>query len=738
VVTLLLLAVAAWVFSWAIARPQPQLDGTLRVPGLLQPVTIIRDRRGVPHIHAHSDYDAFFAQGYVVAQDRLFQLDLLRRLVSGELAEVFGSPAVASDSRHRRLRPRQLARRIYANMSPDERSAVDAYTAGVNAAMAHEPLPIEFRLLLYRPKPWRTEDSVLAGLETVLELTHDWDAILAREQIDHLIGRSGADALEPVSDPAYDVPLLGGAPAPVSCDPPVHAQPPKFGLRAEPPLALAQAPVEASNEWAVGGEHTVDGHALLANDPHLDYSEPGPWYLVELQTPDMHVTGAALPGSPGVVLGHTDGIAWGVTSATVSTVTVYRDPVDAVRTVGREDIAVRFSSPVEFADQVTRFVVDEEDGFAYSAQWTTDRDGRLPIAALLALDHASSIEQALRALATFPGPALNFVLAERSGRVAYHMVGHIPDDGVWSRYVVDGAQVADAWHGYVPFDELPHVAPSRSAIVFTANNRVYGGAYPFRLTDYFVPGYRASRIHDVLESSGPLDVASMQRLQLDDLSLPEYEFAHGLADYLRQKPDESNDEHVIEWSLEGWDGRMTPESHVATLVHQLLGSAVTRYATLVLGTDIGPVWRQNVGEPEATASLLCALRSHALTYHDLFPGFIGYEEPAPWGQVGSVTIHHPLHALGIPFFDAPAFPGSGDFASVKVQTPTHGQSFRAVWDVGSWDRGGIILPLGESGRPGSPYFDDEQEAFAEGNILPLLYVDDGVGRAVLRLEPSDH
>ncbi|HTV73993.1 MAG TPA: penicillin acylase family protein [Candidatus Acidoferrales bacterium] len=737
VVTLLLAALAAWAFSWAIARPQPQIDGTLQLPGLGDPVTIIRDHRGVPHIHAHSDYDAFFAQGYVVAQDRLFQLDLLRRLVAGELAEVFGSPAVASDSRHRRLRPRQLARRIYAHMTPAERSAIDAYTAGINAAMAHEPLPVEFRLLFYTPKRWLPEDSVLAGLETVLELTNDWDAILAREQINHVIGRSGTDALEPISDPAYDVPLVDGAPAPVACDPPVRAQPPNFGLRAAPPYIVAHAPPEASNEWAVGGEHTIDGHALVANDPHLDYSEPGPWYLVELQTPDMHVTGAALPGTPGVILGHTEGLAWGVTSATVSTVTVYRDPLDAVRTVGRENIGVRFGAPVAFADQITRhgFVVDEEDGFAYSAQWTTDRDGRIPLASLLALDHASTIEEGLQALSTFPGPVLNFVLGDRSGRVAYHMVGHVPDDGVWSRYVVDGAQLADAWHGYIPFDQLPHVAPSRSAILFTANNRVYGDAYPFRLTDHFVPPYRASRIHDVLESSGPLDVASMQRLQLDDLSLPEYEFARGLADYLRQKPDESDDERVIEWSLEGWDGRMTPESHAATLAHQLLGNALVRYAALVLGNDLGPVWRQNVGEPEATASLLCALRSHALSYRDLFPGFIAYEEPEPWGEAGSVTIHHPLHLLGIPFFDAPAFAGSGDFASVKVQTPTHGQSFRAVWDVGSWDRGGIILPLGESGRPGSPYLDDEQEPFAEGQILPLLYVDSGEGRSVLKLEP---
>ncbi|HEY0797502.1 MAG TPA: penicillin acylase family protein, partial [Candidatus Baltobacteraceae bacterium] len=554
--------------------------------------------------------------------------------------------------------------------------------------------------------------------------------------INHAIGRSGAEELTPISDPLYDVPVSGEA-APVSCRPPVQAAPPHFAFAPLPWSATMKPPLEASNAWAVGGARTSDGNALLANDPHLDYSEPGPWYLIELQTPDLHVTGATLPGTPGIILGHNDDLAWGVTSATVSTVTVYRDPLDAVRTLGRENIGVRFGHSVPFGIEVTRhgFVVEKEDGFAYSAQWATERDARSPLASFLALSGASSMESALHVLSTFPGPVLNFVLASRDGRVAYHMAGSVPNDGVWSTYVVDGTQVADAWHGYVPFDELPHIDPSRSAIVFSANNRPYGSSYPYRLTDHFGPAYRARRIRDVLTSSGPIDVADMQRLQVDDLSLPEFEFAHGLADYIHQKGDASDDEHAIEWTLEGWDGRMTPESHAATLVHQLRDSAITRYAELVLGKDLGPVWRESVGDAEATASLLCALRSHAVTYRQLFGTFIPYEAPLPWGEAGAVTIHHPLHSLWIPIFDAPPFPGSGDFASVKVQTPLHGQSFRAVWDVGAWDRGGIIMPLGESGRPGSPNLIDEQQPFAEGQMLPLVATRGGEGTATLRLLP---
>jgi len=663
--------------------------------------------------------DAYFAEGYVVAQDRLFQLDLLRRLVAGELSEVFGSAALESDVRHRRIRPRALAQRIYASMSADERTATQAYAAGVNAGMKSASVPVEFRALLYRPKPWTPEDSVLTAIAVSLNLTTDWDTILAREQFNSAIGRKAVDELTPISDPAYDAPLSGGV-APVSCRPPLHAAPPRFSDIERRLLTYAHPPPEASNAWAVGGAHTADGHALVASDPHLDYSVPGPWYLVELQAPGLHVAGATMAGAPGVLIGHNGALAWGVTSGTVSTVTVYREPLRDVRVVAREKIAIRFRRPVWFEAKATRhgFVFAEDAHSAYAAQWTMERQGRSPLGAFLALDRASSLEEALRALARFPGPILNFTLGERGGRVAYHMAGMIPIDDAWSRYVEDGARVKDAWRGYVPFDRLPHVDPSRDAIVFTANNRVYGAGYPYRLTDHFMPPYRARRIHDVLFSGKVMDVEEMRRLQLDDLSLPEREFARGVASWLASKKDVNEEERFTIWALKNWDGRMSPASREAPLVYRLREVAADRYAALILGEKLGPAWRANVGDTEATASMLCALRTHAVDYGALLDRRALKGAATTWGQAGRVALHHPLHSLFISLFDPPTFAGSGDFASVKVQTRKHGQGLRAVWDVGVWDRGGAILQLGESGRPG-PHFDDEQKAFVAGELLPL-------------------
>jgi penicillin G amidase len=459
---------------------------------------------------------------------------------------------------------------------------------------------------------------------------------------------------------------------------------------------------------------------LVASDPHLDYSVPGPWYLTELQAQGLHVAGATLAGTPGVLIGHNDRLAWGVTSGTVSTVTVYREPLRDVRVVAREKIAIRFGPSALFEAKQTRhgFVFAEDARYAYAAQWSMDRSARSPLGAFLALDRASSLEEGLRALARFPGPILNFTLGERSGRVAYHMAGMIPIDDAWSRYVEDGVRVKDAWRGYVPFDRLPHVDPSRDAIVFSANNRTYGADYPYRLAEHFMPPYRARRIHDLLFSGKLMDVEAMRRLQMDDLSLPEREFARGVAAWLASKKDLTQEERIAIWALKNWDGRMQPASREAALAYRLREAAASRYAALILGEKLGPAWRANVGESEATASMLCALRTHAVEYGTLLDRQALKGAATSWGEAGTVALHHPLHGLFISLFDPPPFAGSGDFASVKVQTRKHGQGLRAVWDVGRWDRGGAILQLGESGRPGRHY-DDEQTAFVAGELLPL-------------------
>jgi len=714
----LLLLLAAWTASWLIP-PRASAPGASTLAAIHGPVTIDRDARDIPHIHASSTDDAFFAEGYVVAQDRLFQMDLVRRSVAGELSEVFGKPALGADIKARLIRPRAMARASYEHLSPQSKRDLEAFTAGVNAAMQREPLPPEFRLLGYRPRAWLPEDSILAGLATVLVLTNDWDAILLRERVNQAIGAAASARLNMLSDPVYDVPLAGTIRA-SPCRPlPPRPQAPALSNALSAELAAAREPAEASNEWAVGAARTTTGRALVANDPHLDFNVPGIWYLVEIEAPGLHVSGAALVGTPGVILGHTSGVAWGATNATVSTVTVYREPRSAVRDAGADTIQVRFGSPVSVHHNVTRhgFVFFADGRFAYSAQWVPDRDPRSPLDTFLALDRAATIEQALAALRTYAGPPQNFVLGDASGRVAFHMAGFVPNDGVWSTRVVDGTRVADAWRGYVPFDALPHVDASRDAIVFTSNNRMVGSSYPYQLTDAWVPAFRAHRVAELLKRAAKVSVDDARRMQLDDLSLADLEFARDLAAFLRRNPATARSNPTLASAIAAWNGRMTPDSTLASLVWQERRDAAKAYAALVLGHALGSLWAK-AGDGRATEVLLCALRSHAIDLGKLDVA-LPSADPLPWRFVGRTPLHHPLHGLGITLFDPPGLPGHGDFASVAVRTATLGQSFRAVWDVGNWSNGGIVIPLGENGLMQTPHATDQEAAYLAGTLFPL-------------------
>lgn len=720
---IILAVVAIWFASWGIVVPSSR-SGSLTVRGLQAPATIARDARGVPHVRAASLDDAYFAQGYATAQDRLFQLDLLRRFVAGELAEVFGPAAADRDVRSRLIRPRTLARGMYEHSAPAARRAIDAYTAGVNAAIAYEPLPVEFRVLLYRPKPWTGEDTLLAGLATVVDLTHSWNDILVRERINRVLGPRGADELIPLSDPAYDAPLVGRVP-PRACKPPLraeHATTTPFDSLPDP--AGLRAPTEASNNWAIGAAHTADGHALVANDPHLDYSVPGVWHLIEIEAPGLHVAGATFPGIPGVVLGHNDRLAWGTTNATVSTVTVYRERLDAVRTVGSEQVAVRFGRARHIVHEATNhgFVFFKDATAAYAAEWVNARDQRSPLDTFLALDAAAGIDAALKILASYIGPPQNFVLGDIDGRVGYHMAGAIPNDGVWSTRAVDGAAVLEAWHGYVPFAQLPHIDPSREQIVWSANNRVAAAADPYRLTDYFAPGFRAMRIADALRARKQFTLEDMRRLQLDNTSPAEREFAHGLARFGRAAGNQSASRLRTVMAMQAWDGAMSPDSPVAAAAFELRSRAVDRFARRLLGDELGVAWRRTVGEPAATAALLCALRSHAVSYEAvLVADDFEHLPTAPWRDAGLTHVYHPLHAFGISLFDPPPLPGDGDYAAIKVQGRRHGQSFRAVWSAGAWNAGGIVIPFGESGRPRTAHFADQAADYIAGRLVPLSF-----------------
>ena len=323
---LIVVLIVAWFFINILVgmHSSGRVDGTISGLALRAPVSIARDGRGVPHIVAQNEHDLFYAQGYAEGSDRLFQMDLLRRYVRGDLAEVFGSAALQADEEARAVPIRAMVDGQWNALDANQREILGAFSDGVNAAMDREPLPVEFRMLAYKPAPWTPDDSLVVSMATVLDLIDDWNEVARRDRAYRKGGLAGLAARFPFTDPCYDAPVTGG----LAAMGPGPACTKRFALLGE--LGDTRRPL-GSNEWAAGAGHTSTGRALLANDPHLGLRIPGVWYLLDLRAPGFHAAGASLPGSPGIVLGHNDRIAWAATNGTVATLSVFNAPANLGR-----------------------------------------------------------------------------------------------------------------------------------------------------------------------------------------------------------------------------------------------------------------------------------------------------------------------------------------------------------------------------------------------------------------------
>ena len=390
------------------ARDAGSVTG-LRLRG---PVTILRDDRGVPHVLAGNDHDLFFAQGYAEGADRLFQMDLLRRFVLGELAEVFGPAALQHDRLEREVPVRAIASAQWQRLGLPSREILGAFSEGVNAAMEREPLPVEFRLMAYRPRPWTPQDSLAVSMATVLDLTDDWNDIEPRDAAYRQGGARLLRALFPLTDPCYDAPVTAGLGAigpGAACNRNVAA------LVSE--LSDARAPV-GSNAWAAGSNRALRGRALLANDPHLALHMPGVWYLIDLRAPHFHVAGATLPGCPGVVLGHNENLAWGATNGTVTSLSAFLQPANLDPSGWQsEQFGVRFrpNSRARYYRTHDTFGATTTNHRSVLVRWEAYENpvspaSNVPRAGPRGVDRSRD-DRARE----FPGPTQNFVLADTAG-----------------------------------------------------------------------------------------------------------------------------------------------------------------------------------------------------------------------------------------------------------------------------------------------------------------------------------
>jgi len=441
-IAVLLIALLGAVY-WYAWRPLPETSGEIAAPVSAR-ATIARDALGVPHIDAASWEDAVFLQGYATAQDRMWQMDALRRLAGGELAEVVGKAALESDQEARRLRLGQIADESERTMPEADRMILVAYARGVNYYLQKHrgKLPLEFTLLNYDPRPWRVRDSILAGLQMFRTLTTSW-----REEIQklHMRERGGAEKAD-------------------------FLFPARTGFDPQP----------GSNAWAISGERSATGKPILANDPHLDFGIPSTWYMVHLKAPGLNVTGVSLPGVPAVIIGHNENIAWGITNLGFDVQDLYRENIDPQSgryvfqghleqaRLERDAIALKGAKPVQMATWVTRhgpiFLSDE--GHQYSLRWTAAEPGAFQFP-FLDIDRAHDWKEFTTALGRFPGPGQNFVYADTAGNIGYHATGRNPirKKGCGGDVPADGASGECEWEGMIPFDEL-HISSIRRGVLW--------------------------------------------------------------------------------------------------------------------------------------------------------------------------------------------------------------------------------------------------------------------------------
>jgi penicillin amidase len=704
---LIVIALAAGVVSYGyfIARSAlPQLDGKLQVKGLSAAVKVTRDSHGVPAIEAATLEDLFFAQGYVTAQDRLWQMDVMRRFGAGELSEILGPDTLKIDREQRVLGLRAAAKKSLQLASARDRSYFEAYARGVNAFIeAHgNSLPIEFHLLKYRPKPWQVEDSLVIANQMVKDLNFfTFGDMLARERIlaklgpeltaDLYVNRSWHDRPPTVMrEDLNDEQNHGDSNDDEDDDDdgPDNSVTQQRSAGVEIWAQHTPEAVNGSNDWVVSGAHTVTGKPLLSDDMHLGHQMPNLWYEAHLklvnqvanQSGSLDVAGVTLPGVPYVIVGHNQRIAWGFTNVgpTVADAYIenfnaqgaYQTPQGWQKPEHRVEIIHIKGQPDATLDvKITRhgpIITDILPGETrqLALRWTLYDGLHMPF---FDVNTAQNWEEFRKAFSQLDAPGQNVVYADVDGNIGYQATGHVPiraagDGGL----PVNGADDAHEWTGYIPFDRLPSIYNPPSGVIATANGRITPDGYPYSISTEWEAPWRVERIYHVLESGRKFSTADMLALENDvhsenDLFAAErFVYAVDHAAHPSARAKQAAD------LMRNWDGRMLASSTAATiavrsggeltrmLLEPRLGSApedLTQPITLNWKTyhwEMRPVWLQNVmlHQPKRW------LPEKYPNYDELLTAAVEAAVDSPevpkdlaswhWGSVNAVDIEHPV------------------------------------------------------------------------------------------------
>jgi len=747
-------------FQHTVKQGLPLISGDSHVSGITEKVEIIRDTYGVPHIYAQNEPDLYFAFGYAMAQDRLWQMDFIRRLGQGRLSEIFGEDFVKVDRYFRTLTAAGVNREMPAAYMPLFRS----FTDGINVYLKtrKDRLPIEFKLLRYAPDPWQVDDYIAAVKVITWALSAGWK-----------IDLTAGDILKKVGDDRFkDAFPLWPDRAPLIIPPPstprslLASTILEPGVRIEPLIPLPSA--GASNNWVVSGKKSANGKPMLANDTHLSLTNPSFWWEVHLFCPTIDASGFVATGIPGIPIGQNSHVAWGITNTMVDDVDLYIEKIHPQNPrkywyqdhwedmmVKVETIRVRGKEPVKAEILLTRhgpIVTDARAGSnenPISARWAFT-EAIQPVQAGSSLLKAKDIQEVQEALEYWVVPAQNFVFADTHGNIGYWCCAMVP-----IRLKGNGLLPAPGWSGeyewagYVPFEQRPHLINPTTGFIATANNKVVGDDYPYFISRYWEPTDRITRIVELLTDKEKLSVDDFKQMHQDVYCPQAGDLTPKIIQVLKKRfPDQDgkNANHI----LSNWDFKMDKESPAACLFEMIYRKMMGNIFKDELGAKLfNQYLKTSVFPPRAVSMMtkkgaspwfddvttskkesmedIIAL-SIRQTLSELKERLGSEMNQWDWGEIHTLTFEHvlgkkkPLDRI----FNLGPFPVGGNLLTVNkkkypLETPyhaNHGVSMRMIVDFSNMDGSLHVLATGESGLLKSPNYRDQIPLYLSGRYHP--------------------
>lgn len=792
IVALLLIVVGVVYAWWTVQRSLPTTSGSVKLEGMSAPATVTRDSYGVPHIVAANVEDLYEAQGYVHAQDRLFQMFYFRRLGAGRLAEAFGPAAQNADVFLRTLGMRRAAEADFQTISPDVKKALEAYSRGVNAFLhSHkDAMPLEFNLIGMGMDDWSPVDTIAFGKVMSYDLSGNWDQELITADLRAKIGNDRAAELY-LGYPANAPVTVPGANT-GSLTPLMQA----FDRDVKPWLPSTGIAGLGSNNWVVDGTKSTTGKPLLSNDPHLSVQNPSIWYQVDLKTSDgkYDAAGFGFAGAPGIVTGHNQNVAWGVTNVEGDVQDFFIEKLDPQNhpnqyetpdgwqdlKVITETINVKGAEPITQTIRLTRHGPLMSDALTtmsstlgsalkepLALEWTALEPGHL-FEAVYALQTVSNWQEFRAALQDWSVPGQNFVYADKNGNIGYQMTGLQPirkkGDGTAP---VPGWTGEYDWSGFVPFDDLPRTYNPPDHFVATANNKPFGSDYKYPIEGTFAPPWRITRIREMLTSKEKLSPDDFKTMLMDTHSILASEIAPILGNL---HPTDAKAQEAVQL-LGKWDANLTVDSPAASIYEVTLNRAFSDTLGDDLGQDLLVEYLGSSGSSVLAAfeglvnkpgdpfwddvtTLAKETRDGILTKSlteavgDLTGAYGDNTADWTWGKL---HVIQPRHVFGSQpvisgVFNLPSLPYGGDGTTVSVggydllspYAMSSHQSYRMIIDTSDWSKSMSVFAGGESGQPFSKHWGDQFNDWQQGVFHPILYTQqdiDANNEAVLTLTP---